>query len=188
MREAEILRHRLVENAERMGKQDPAIERQLGAAAAAPGGAGKIAKAVDRDHRRVAKWRWVKCRGEMREMVLDMVDGAGKAPARQCGKLVRNAGDFRAVAQPLEQQLRTWPPRHDISELAEKVGPAAAVDGDMGDVAEIDLGFPQAIPDRLRGEAGPVLDAAEPLFFGGSNQHAAAQDAGGGVGMVGVDP
>ena len=64
----------------------------------------------------------------MREVVLDIIDGAGKAPARQPGEFVRNAGDFGPVAQPFEQQLRAWSPRQDVTELAEKIGPSAAVD------------------------------------------------------------
>ena len=35
----------------------------------------------------------------MREVMLDMVDGAGKAPARQRGELVGDAGDFGTVSQ-----------------------------------------------------------------------------------------
>ena len=76
----------------------------------------------------------------------------------------------------------------DVSELAEKIGPAAAIDGDAGDVAEIDFGFRQAIGDGARREPRPVLEPAKPLLFGRGQEHTVAQDAGGRVGVVGVDP
>src|SRR5262249_59810590 len=74
VRETEILRHRLIEDTERVRKQHPAIERQQGIVATAPCRTGKITKAVNRYDIGVAKWRNVECRGEMCEMVLDVFD------------------------------------------------------------------------------------------------------------------
>ena len=78
--------------------------------------------------------------------------------------------------------------RRDKSQLAEKIGAAAAVDGDMGDVAQIGFGFLQAIGDRLAWKPGPMLDPSKSFLFGGGDQSAVADDAGRRVGVVGVDP
>jgi hypothetical protein len=123
----------------------------------------------------------------MREMVLDIVDRAGKRPARHGAQFLGYAGDLLAVAQPAQQQARARPVRHDITKLAEKIGAAVAVDGDMRDVAQIGPGFVQAVADGLSREAGPMLDAAKPFLFGGRHQDAVAQDAGCCIRVVGVD-
>src|ERR1700685_748981 len=117
MRESEILGHGLVENAKRMRKQHPAVERQRGAAAGTPCRAGKIAKTVDRNRRRFAERRRIKRRGEMGEVMLDIFDGAGKGSPRQRGELGGNARHLFAVAQPVRDQSRTWPVRRDGGEV-----------------------------------------------------------------------
>src|ERR1700688_4508762 len=124
----------------------------------------------------------------MGEVMLDIFDRAGKRPPRQRAKLLGDAPHLFAVAQPVCNQPRTWPARDDVGELAEKIGPAAAVDGDAGDVTEVDFGFLQAIGDGARRETRPVLEPAKPLLFGRGHQLAIAQDAGGRIGVVGVDP
>ena len=82
-------------------------------------------------------------------MVFDVVNGPGKRPARQSAQLVGDVRHLLAIAPTLEQQPRTGARERDITELTEEIGAAAAVDGDMGYVTEVNLRFPQAIIDRL---------------------------------------
>ncbi len=75
-------------------------------------------------------------------------------PGSAC-KLLGNAGDLPAVAQPAQAANAGLAGASNVGELAEKIGAAAAVDGDVGDVGQIGSGFPQAIGDRLRWEIRP---------------------------------
>ena len=75
--------------------------------------------------------------------MFDVFDRAGKGPSRQRAKLLGDAHHLFAVTQPVRNQARTWPVRGDVSELAEKISPAAAIDSDGSDVAEIGFGFRQ---------------------------------------------
>ena len=82
-------------------------------------------------------------------MMFDVFDCPGKWPARQRPKLVGNLSHLVAIAPTVEQQARTGALERDITELAEEIGTAAAVDGDVGHVTEVNLGFTQAVVDRL---------------------------------------
>jgi len=82
-------------------------------------------------------------------VVFDVVDIPGKLPARHGAKLVGDMRHLLAIAPTLEQQARTGARERDITELAQEIGATAAVDGDMGHVTEVNLGFLQAIIDRL---------------------------------------
>ena len=50
------------------------------------------------------------------------------------------------------------------------MGAAVLVDRDMIDIGQRNAGLAQAVCDRLRGKAGPMLDAAKALLFGGCDQ------------------
>ena len=100
---------------------------------------------------------------------------------------IGNLRHLVAIAPTVEQQARTGALERDITELAEEIGAAAAVDGDLGHVTEVNLGFIQAIVDRLRRESGPMLHAPKPLLLGGGEQFAVAHDARRGVRMIGID-
>ena len=188
MREAEILGHGLVEDAERMRKQDTAFERKRRRVAIAPRRAGEIAEAVDGNDRRFAEGRWIKRRRQVSQVMLDVIDRAGERAARQRAQLLDQALDLRPVAQPLQQQMRVRPAGRHVGELAEKIGAATAVDGDVRDVGQVELRLVQTIGNGAGREAGPVLDPAKPLLLGCRHQRAVAHDAGSSVGMVGVDP
>ena len=99
--------------------------------------------------------------------MFDVFDDSRERPARQGAKLVGDVCHLLAIAPAAEQQARIRALERDITELAEEIGAAAAVDGDMGHVTEVNLGFTQAIVDRLGGESGPMLDAPKPLLLGG---------------------
>src|SRR5262249_52979684 len=60
-------------------------------------------------------------------------------------------------------------------------------DGDVVEVAGGDAGGPEAVADRLLGEAGPVLDAVEPLLLDGGDEPAVDHQRGRRVAVEGVD-
>ena len=77
----------------------------------------------------------------MGQVVFDVLDGAGKGrPGSALNSSAMPATCWRLRSR-LKQQPRARPVRRDIGELAEKVGAAAAVDGDVGHVAQIGLGL-----------------------------------------------
>ena len=75
----------------------------------------------------------------MGEVVFDVLDCPCERPARQVAKLIANVRHLATIAPTVEQQVRTGALERDITELAEKIGTAAAVDGDMGDIAQVNV-------------------------------------------------
>ena len=76
---------------------------------AAPGGAGEIAEAVDRNDNRVRERRDVECRGQMREMVLDVANFAAKPLSGQrLGKQLDDVLSRRAVPVSLNNEIGIW--------------------------------------------------------------------------------
>ena len=92
VREADELRHRLVEHAERMREVDAAVDRDRAALAQPPGRGGEIAEAVDRHRHRPVVGRDQESRREMADMVLDGMDGAAELLLGQV--LLEIAGDI----------------------------------------------------------------------------------------------
>ncbi len=189
MREADELRHRLIEYAERMGEVDAAVDGDRAALAEAPGGGGKIAEAIDRNRHGLVVRRHQEGRGEMAKMVLDGMYDAAELLLRQVPPQVAgDVGAIAALAQAIQHIGRADARGQHVGELAPAVGAIVAVDRNVLDVGQRDAGFGQAVADRFAGEAAPMLDAAETLFLDGGDQGAILHQAGGGVGVVGVQP
>src|SRR5205085_6588125 len=72
-------------------------------------------------------------------------------------------------------------------DLLVQVGAGVPRDADVLEIVGGAACFFQAVPNRFRWESGPVLDAPEPLFFGGGHDLAVPQETGGGTGVIGVD-
>src|SRR5262245_22793522 len=83
MREAEILRQRLIQDAQRVWTVDPSIHRQSRPLAGTPGSAGKIAEAIDRNNDSFLEWRNMKGRRKMCQMMFNMVHLACERLARK---------------------------------------------------------------------------------------------------------
>ena len=87
LREAEELRERGVEQAERVRELDAAADVDVVAAADAPHDAAEVAEPVDRDDRRFVERRGEERAGQMGAMVLDEMDahaiGVGDAGCAQ---------------------------------------------------------------------------------------------------------
>src|SRR5262249_33233596 len=85
MRKSQVLRQRLVKDAERMREMDPALDPGVAATPDAPGGAGEVAKPVDRDDRGFLERRQMKGRRQMGQMMLDLVKPGAKSFAAEAG-------------------------------------------------------------------------------------------------------
>ena len=109
LREAEELRERGVEQAQRMRELDAAAHVDVVAAADAPHHAAEVAEPVDGDDRGFVERRGEEGAGQMRAMVLDEVDahavGVGDAgvaqPARRAGPPRRCSSTREADAAPV---------------------------------------------------------------------------------------
>ena len=175
VRKAEILRQRLVEYAERMRKIHPRAAERFAPARQAPRRAGEIAKTVDRYGHGLLEGRHVKGRGQMREVMLDPVKRGAEALARKRPRQqFRNSRAATAIAQPREDQPRIRSMAQQIAKLADEVSPAVLIDRDVVHVTQTHPCLAQAIANRLRRKAGPVLHTAKSLLFGGGDEHAVA--------------
>jgi hypothetical protein len=124
----------------------------------------------------------------MREVVLDVVEGAAKALSgkrglEQFGNPLPLAAGTDALAQ--QRQLRRM--GQQPGEPAQRLGAAVLVDGDMVDIGEPQPSLAKAISDGVRRKPGPVLDSAEALLFGGRDQGAVPHERRSGVAMKGVE-
>jgi hypothetical protein len=121
-------------------------------------------------------------------VVLDVMDGGAQSIAGEGGaKGVLDGGGVANVAQAVFDEAEVGPVAEDEEETAPIVDAGLAVDGDVVEVTEAQAGFAEAEFGGFSGEAGPVLDAPEALFFGGSDDATIANEAGGGVAVVGVE-
>ena len=170
-----------------MREVDAAVDGDRAALAQAPGGRGEIAEAVDRNRDRLVVGRHQEGRGEMAEMMLDGMHGAAELLLRQVPlEVAGDVGAIAALAQAIQHIARADARGQHIGELAPAVGAVVAVDRDVLDVAQRDPGLGQAIADRFAGEAAPMLDAPEALLLDGGDQGAVLHEAGGGIGVVGI--
>ena len=107
MGKAEILRQRLVEDAERMRKIHAAVlPRDRSPLPDAPSRTGEIAEAVDRNDHGLLERRHVKGRGQMREVMLDSVERSAEALA---WKALASRSGIPARLRRLRKRARTSP-------------------------------------------------------------------------------
>ena len=84
MGKSQILRQRLIENPERMREMHAPFDRDVLALPNPPGRARKVSETVERDDCCRIEGRDMKCRRQMGEMMLDVVNGAAEAFAGEC--------------------------------------------------------------------------------------------------------
>ena len=77
--------------------------------------------------------------------------------------------------------------RGQIGKLPEEIGPAVLIDRDMLDVGQLKTCLPQAVGDRLRRKAGPVLDAAEALLLRCRDELAVTNERGRRIAVEGIE-
>src|SRR5262245_21439335 len=101
-------------------------------------------------------------------MVFDILNLAVKRPAPYGTNFLTYVRHLPAVPQPVDKQLCVRPVAQHKGELADNIGPSAAIDSNVGHVAQVDLRFLQTVSNGARREACAVLNAAEALLFGRS--------------------
>src|SRR3954452_19172776 len=118
MRKAEILRHGLIENAKRVGKENLSVHGQGCAAAGAPCAAGEVPKSIYRDGDGFCEGTDVKGGRQMGHMVLNGMHFAAETLPKQMSlEQFRDALASLAVSQPVQNQSRIGTLRKKISEL-----------------------------------------------------------------------
>ena len=111
----------------------------------------------------------------MREVMLDPVERGAQALARKRPRQqVKNSCAATAIAQARKDQPRIRSMAQQIAKLANEVSSAVLIDRDVVHVTQTHPCLAQAIPNRLRREAGPVLHTAKSLLLGGGDEHAVA--------------
>src|ERR1035437_9568902 len=171
MRKAEVLRHRLIENAKRMRKINPLVDFDAVARADAPGRTRKIAESVHRDRNSLIEWRNKKRRSQVRKMMLDLVHHPAEPLARKAAlQLLVHARALALVANPVEHERQIRAPGEEVSYLLPEIRFRILIDRDMRDIGETNSHCAQAIADRFRRKIRPVLYAAEALFLRGRDQ------------------
>jgi hypothetical protein len=113
------------------------------------------------------------CEPISRERPRQLVLHAGALPAG--AQLAQHIGEVRPMLSHEQEALQ--PPRARV-----------AVDGEHRHVRELRARLAQTVGDRLRGEAGPVLDAPKALFLRRSHQLAIHQDGRRRITVIRVDP
>src|SRR5262249_36472981 len=125
----------------------------------------------------------------MRQMVLNLVHLAAEVLARKArGHQFRDVSSSTPVLEAVKHESEVRALRHQIGQLPEEIGPAVLIDRNMLNVGKGDAGFPQAVGNRLRWEASPMLHAAEAFFFSRSNKLAVAEERSCGIAVEGIKP
>src|SRR5207253_639458 len=98
---------------------------------------GEIPEPIDRYDHRLVKRRDVKGGRQMREVMLDIVEGPVERLARKClPQQFRGALPLVAIPEPLEHQSRLWNVGQQVADLPGKIGPAVLVERNMVDIGE----------------------------------------------------
>ena len=191
VREAQVLRERLVEDAERVREVDALRRRRSRVPRPTPHAAlAKSPKPSTETTDGLVERRDVEGRREVREVVLDAVHLAAERRARKGAlrasrrtparlRLLRSRSSSSAEVGPLRQRVaracaRGW--RCESWLIATWSTSASAMPASR-----------EAVARSPRREARPVLDAAEALLLGRGDEPAVAHQAGRGVAVVGVE-
>src|SRR5207249_973425 len=154
-----------------------------------PGGAGKIAKAVERHDGGFLERRNVKRGRQMGEMMLDIVEHAAKALTGKCfGQQLRDRLPLAAVPQPIYRNSVARKMGYRIADHAKEIGATVLVDGDMIQIGQSNPGFTQTKRDRLARETRPMLDAPKSFLLGRRDKNTVAHQSGRGVTVECIKP
>ena len=171
MRKAEILRERLIEDAERMREIDPAMSRDFASRRRPPGRAREIAESIDRNNGRLIEGADVECRGKMRQMMLYLWNSARTVwPGKACSSRTGSPARARRLRIRLSTKVDVGALGQEIADLAHEVGATVLIERDVLHIRKLNACLSQAIGDSMRRKSRPMLDAAESLLLGGRNQ------------------
>jgi hypothetical protein len=93
---------------------------------------------------------------------------------------------FSYVADLLQDKARIGPMGDEELQTAQVVDARLAIDRDVLDIGHANAAGLETVLDGLGWQAGPVLDATEPLFLGGRDELAVLEQARRRVAVVGV--
>ncbi len=193
--EAEPLGDGGVDDAERVGVEDLALDLDVAVAPAAPHGGHEVAKTVQREHRGLVEGRGEEGAGQVSAVVLDGVLGGAQAAGRHAeGGAQRvvglaQAGDVaQAVLQRGEHALGAAlrDAGGDVHGFLQQVRLGVAGEGDVVDVLRAHARHLQTGAGGQGREAGAVLLAVEALLLDGRGELSIDEEGGAGVPMVGV--
>ena len=171
-----------------MRKIDFALDVYPRATPDAPGGAREVPEAVHGDGERFVERRDQEGRGEMREMVLNTMHMSGKMLLREFFlQQILDGQSAATIGEAIKNQPRIRPMGRGKPGLSPEVGAGVAIDGRLFDGGEVNAGLGEAIADGLGGEAGPVLDAPEPLLLDRRDEDTVFYQACRRIAVIGVD-
>ena len=188
MREADELGDDGVEDAERVREIDASVDLNVIPLPHAPGGAGEVAKAIDRETHGLIKAGNQKRGGQMGEVMLHAMHLGTEVFTRERGLngTLKGTGAFD-VGEALEDETEAGALAQNVQRTTQVVDLGITVDGDVIDIPQREARVGQTPLHGLGGQAGPVFDAAEALLFSGGDEFAVFDEGGSGVAMVGVE-
>jgi hypothetical protein len=165
------------------------LVQDLQAGSAADGGerGQEIAEAIHGEASGLFEGRAVEGGRRVGAVVLHVVGGAGERPAPERAQPRGQVGHVAQVRQAVLDRGQPRPAAEREERLVQQVRPRVPGDGDVGDAREVGAGLVQDGSDGAGGEAGPVLDAVEPLLLHAGQEMAVAHQDRGRVAVEGVD-
>src|SRR5947208_2846483 len=152
-------------------------------------GANEVTETVQGADGGLLKWRNEEGAGQVRRMVLDVVDlwelfhSDGKGIRQRSLEVL----ELSKIAEPISKESPRGAVAEDEGGFPQEVRLWISADGDRVDVFAFDSTDLEAAADRCGGEAGIVLDAAEALFLERGDELAVADEDCRDVGVVDVD-
>src|SRR5258708_10101241 len=150
MRKTEVLRERLVEDAERVRKVHLPLDRHRTPATQPPGRACEVTETIHRDGGGFVERRHEKCGSEVREMVVNVMSPSGEALAREgLREQFFGTAASGARAQFLQHQRKRGTRSNQVPQLTTEIRARILVERHVLNVAKPDPALAQAVADRL---------------------------------------
>lgn len=147
----------------------------------------EIPRAIHREDRRIVVRRDEEGACHVRAVVFDVVELRAERRFGQVqvlGELRFERADFHRVAQAIPHQRQARTAAEGEQRRLHQVGFGVARDADMVEVGGGDIRLGEHVVDSFDGEARPVFDPVESFFFGGGDQDAVADQAGGRAAVI----
>ena len=158
--EAEPLADRRVEDAERVREVDLAGDVELVALARAPHGRDEVARAIDREDRRLVVGRDEEGARHVRAVMLDVVElrlEAGSVEIEVFGELGFERADLHGVAQAVAHHVERRAGAEGEQRRLHQIGFGVAADADVIEVGGGDAAFRQARSGSPRRGSPPSI-------------------------------
>jgi hypothetical protein len=191
VREAQVLRERQVEQAERVREEHAVTHVERRAPSVPDRRADEVAKPVDRADRRLVEPARVERTGEVCGMVLDETRARRHVARPETQRAIERATEI-ALSSGASPVRTDEPPRgrmsHGKPRLPPQVRAGEPRHGEPVDVLGACAGHAEARVDRVHRHASRVLEAGEPFLFEGGDQDAVVEESRRHVAVIGVEP